>query len=69
MKQTTNSDCPKPDSPTLVGPFEKRQSGTNSYELLDANGIVGIWVVGRANADRLLAALNSSLMCGFHTAQ
>jgi hypothetical protein len=42
----------------LVGPFTARQSSVNGYEVLDANGVVGVWVAGQVNVGPAVASLN-----------
>ena len=44
----------------LTAPFTARLSGNNGFEIVDANGIVAIWVFGVQNTNIVLAAMNAS---------
>ena len=44
----------------LTAPFVARPSGNNGFEIVDANGIVAIWVFGVQTANTVVAALNAS---------
>ena len=50
------------DKPTirLVGPFAAEQSSTIGYRIVGGDGAVAVWVVGGANARRVVEALNQS---------
>ena len=53
-------------SSVLVGPFAVKNNGAggDGWELVGADGIVGVWVRGRANADKIAAILTIAHRCG-----
>jgi len=44
----------------LIGPFHVRRTGIEGFEIIDANGDVGIWVYGEERAAYLLELLNAA---------
>jgi hypothetical protein len=52
-------ESPNPsDTVTLVGPFTLQCNGGDGYTLVGGDGVSGIWVRGRANAEKLVTLLN-----------
>lgn len=43
----------------LLPPFTKRLGGTDTWELVDANGEVGVWVQGEDRAEAVVKLLNA----------
>jgi len=42
------------------GPYEAQPCSDNCYEIVDANGSVAIWVVGRKRAAAIVGLLNAT---------
>ena len=42
----------------LTGPFTGRRSGGEGFEIVDGNGLVGVWVRGEENANTLVKLMN-----------
>ena len=42
----------------LVAPFSARQSSIDGFEIVDADGIVAIWVYGESRATGVVRVLN-----------
>lgn len=53
-----NSD-ESPDE-LFQGPFEAQPCSDNCFEIVDGNGNVAIWVVGRTRAAAIVSLLNST---------
>jgi len=54
----------KAHAQTVQGPFTAIRSGIVGYEIVDGNGCVAVWVVGRRNAEQLTALMNMAHQCG-----
>lgn len=42
----------------LVGPFTAKTHGADGHEIVDANGITGVWVRGEENAKMVMNLMN-----------
>jgi hypothetical protein len=52
-----------PDAPPqnhLTGPFTSRSNDGDGHEILDSNGVVGVWVRGEENAKEVVMLMNLS---------
>ena len=55
---------PAPPPPRLVGPFTPRPNDGDGFEIVDANGNVGVWCRGTENAQVLAKLMNLCVKAG-----
>ena len=59
MRPLVDTDGAPPET-QLTGPFTSRSNDGDGHEIVDSNGVVGVWVRGEENAKEVVMLMNLS---------